>query len=108
MNTKNVFVKGQEGFEEKLKDIASRFKGKGGGPEAESSVCASKMDIKDGYVWFWSDNSDVTNIISRSTKYILEVKDCYETIGMKIDKTGFRGCTYCFKVDSVSGEEEDG
>ena len=89
MNNKNTFVKGQKGFDKELKKIAVKFKGKGGGPEAESAVVACKMDIKEGYVWFWADNSDITNIISRSKKYILEVRDCNETIGMKIDRKGF-------------------
>ena len=93
-----ILLKGSDGFSAALDEIATRFKGKGGGPESESAVTANKEDIKDGYVWFYSCNSDVSKIINRSRKYILEVKDSGEYISMKMDANGFRGAVYSFKV----------
>ena len=58
--------KGEDGWDDALQDLAHRYKGLGGGPDSESSVHASKQDIKEGYAWFWSDNSDVSNLIQRS------------------------------------------
>ena len=69
-NKRNIFTRDDKEFEKKLKNISARFKGIGGGPESESAVVACKIDIKDGFVWFWADNSDITNLISRSKKYI--------------------------------------
>ena len=77
--------KGEEGFEAALQDIASRYKGLGGGPSSESSVHASKQDIREGYAWFWSDNSDVSNLIQRSRDYILEIRDHGDNISFKLE-----------------------
>ena len=90
--------KGEEGFEEALQDLASKYKGLGGGPHSESSVHASKQDIKEGYAWFWSDNSDISNLIQRSRDYILEVRDFGGNVSMKIDKRGYRGPIYAFRT----------
>ena len=78
--------------------MANRFKGLGGGPESESAVNAMKGDLKDGYVWFWSDNSDITNLIMRSSDYILQLDDYDETVAVKMDKKGFRSVCHAFKV----------
>ena len=96
--SKNTYKKDDKNFLKNIKKIAKRFKGKGGGPESESAVTANKQDIQDGFVWFWSDNSDITNLIARSTRYILEVIDHGHAVGMKIDKKGFRSCCHAFKV----------
>ena len=104
--SEKIYKKGDKDFLKDIKKIARRFKGKGGGPDSETAVNAHKQDIQDGWVWFWSDNSDITNLISRSTGYILEVKDHGETVGMKMDKKGFRSCCHAFKVSNkgaVSG-----
>lgn len=102
------WTKGEEGFEEALQYLASEYKGLGGGPDSESSVHASKQDIKDGYAWFWSDNSDISNLIQRSRDYILEVRDFDGMVSMKLDKRGYRGPIYAFRPDrNGSSEEED-
>ena len=102
------WTKGEEGFEEALSDLAARYKGLGGGPHSESSVHASKQDIREGYAWFWSDNSDVSNLIQRSKEYILEVRDFGGNISMKLDKRVYRGSIYAFRPDrNVNSEEED-
>jgi hypothetical protein len=100
--------RGEEGFEAALKDLATKYKGLGGGPDSESSVHASKQDIKEGFAWFWSDNSDISNLIQRSKDYILEVRDFGGNVSMKLDKTGYRGPIYAFRPDkNESSEEED-
>jgi len=95
---RKIYKKDDKNFLKKIKTIAKRFKGKGGGPESESAVTANKFDLQDGFVWFWSDNSDITNLISRSSAYIIEVYDCQYTVGIKMDRKGFRSCCHAFKV----------
>tara|TARA_R100000406_G_scaffold93736_1_gene84367 strand:+ start:865 stop:1191 length:327 start_codon:yes stop_codon:yes gene_type:complete len=99
--------KGEEGFEQALQDLAARYKGLGGGPDSESSVHASKQDIREGFAWFWSDNSDVSNLIQRSKDYILEVRDHGGNISMRIDKRGYRGPIYAFRPDRSENVEEE-
>ena len=99
--SKKTYTKGDENFLKNIFGIAERFKGKGGGPESESAVNAQKQDLQDGFVWFWSDNSDITNLISRSTKYILEVVDYNETVSIKVARKGFRSCYHAFKVSRL-------
>ena len=100
--------KGEDGWDDALQDLANRYKGLGGGPDSESSVHASKQDIKEGYAWFWSDNSDVSNLIQRSKEYILEVRDFGGNVSMKVDKRAYRGTIYAFRPDKNGsiGEEE--
>ena len=85
-------------FKAKLQEIRKRFTGRGGGPDAETAVNAHKQDLKEGFVYFWSDNSDIATVIKRSAAYILEVKDCDETVRFKIDRKGFRSCCHAFKL----------
>ena len=99
--------RGEEGFETALQDQAVKYKGLGGGPDSESSVHASKQDIKGGYAWFWSDNSDVSNLIQRSQDYILEVRDFGGNVSMKIDKRAYRGSIYAFRPDKNGSSEEE-
>ena len=101
------WIKGEEGFELALQDIAHRYKGLGGGPNSESSVHASKQDIKEGFAWFWSDNSDVSNLIQRSKDYILEVRDHGGNISFKLDKAAYRGPIYAFRPDRLLNENLD-
>ena len=98
------WTKGEEGFEKALQDIANRYNGLGGGPNSESSVHASKQDIREGYAWFWSDNSDVSNLIQRSRDYIIEVRDHGDNVSFKLDKKGYRGPIYAFRPDRMLNE----
>ena len=101
------WIKGEQGFEKALQDLASRYKGLGGGPNRESSAYASKQDIREGFAWFWSDNSDVSNLIQRSKDFILEVRDFGDNVSMKIDKRGYRGPIYAFRPDRSENVEEE-
>tara|TARA_R110002073_G_scaffold124774_1_gene269149 strand:+ start:713 stop:1015 length:303 start_codon:yes stop_codon:yes gene_type:complete len=98
MDAHTVHKREDADFSKKVAAIAKRFKGKGGGPDAESCINANKHDINQGFVYFWSDNSDVANLLNRSMKYVLEVSDYGETVQIKMDKTGFRSCVHSFKV----------
>mgnify|MGYP003148848121 CR=1 FL=1 len=93
-----TYNKGDADFKEALKKIAKRFKGKGGGPDAETLINACKHDINLGYVTLWSDNNDITNLINRSRRYILMMKDYGDAIEFRIDRKGFRSCCHAFKV----------
>ena len=95
---RQVYKKGEVDFNKNLDKVAARFKGKGGGPDAESAVNTHKQDLAEGYVTFYSDNSEITNLLTRSRKYVLEVDDFGETVCIKIDKKGFRSCIHAFKV----------
>jgi len=90
--------RGDPAFTPKLQELKKRFTGKGGDPESETSVNSQKQDLKDGFVYFWSDNSDVANLIKRSEGYLIAVLDCGETVRFKVDKKGFRNCCHAFKL----------
>ena len=95
---KKVYKRDDPNFNEKITEVAKRFKGKGGGPDSETAINAYKQDLGDGYVSFYSDNSDITNLLSRSKDYVLEVIDYGENVSIKIDKKGFRSCYHAFKL----------
>ena len=93
-----LYKKTDPDFDVKIKNLSKRFKGKGGGPDRETAINAHKKDLSDGYVLFCSDNSDITNLISRSKNYILEVRDYGENVVIKMDRKGFRSCFHAFKI----------
>jgi hypothetical protein len=90
--------RGEPGFEQKLEELKRKFSGVKKSAESETAVNANKQDLKDGYVTFWSDNSDITQLINRSSAYILSVMDCDETVRFHIDRKGFRSCYHAFKL----------
>jgi len=85
-------------FDKVIEEIRKRFHGCGGDEESESHLCNNKQDLKDGYVYFWSNNKDVAKLITRSKKYILEAKDMGYAVQFKMAKEGFRNVTSAFKV----------
>jgi len=85
-------------FETIVQEIRERFHGCGGDEESESHLCNNKQDLKDGYVYFWSNNKDVAKLITRSQKYILEIRDMGYAVQFKMAKEGFRNVTSAFKV----------
>ena len=99
------YKKNEPDFQEKLQELHARFKGKGGTPESESAINNNKYDLKDGFVWFYSDNCDVSKLIQRSDSYILEVRDHGHSVDFKMDKRGFRSCINAFKVNRGTNDE---
>ena len=85
-------------FETIVEEIRARFHGCAGDEESESHLCNNKQDLKDGYVYFWSNNKDVAKLITRSKKYILEIRDMEYAVQFKMAKEGFRNVTSAFKV----------
>ena len=84
---------------ELLKETAARFKGKGGGPEAENTVIDSKLDKKmDGTVSVWAMGGTVARIINRCGPAIKAMRIEKEGVSFRIDKSAFRGVTYAFKI----------
>lgn len=77
------------------------FKGKGGGPEAESVVVDSKLDKDTVHVY--SGKHDVAKLIERCRNCIVSYKVTYDTDGnpigcdLEIKRKVFRGIYYCFK-----------
>ena len=90
--------RGEPGFEQKLEELQKRFSGVKKNAESETAVNVNKQDLKDGYVTFWSDNSDITQLINRSSAYIVAVMDCDETVRFHLDRKGFRSCYHAFKL----------
>ena len=82
--------------QKKLKQIAERWKGKSGGPEAETTVSDSKMD-KD-CVHVWSCTADVAKIIQRCGSAIKNVREDEYGVSFEIHRSAFRGAPYAFKV----------
>lgn len=90
--------RGDSRFEKKLQELKKRFTGVKKSAESETAVNAQKQDLRDGFVYFWSDNSDITKLIKRSASHIIAVRDCGETVCFKVSKDGFRGCCHAFKL----------
>ena len=82
--------------QKKLQEIAERWKGKSGGPEAETTIADSKLD-KD-CVHVWSCTSDVTKIIDRCGSAILKIREDNDGVAFEIHRSAFRGAPYAFKV----------
>jgi len=82
--------------QKKLQEIAERWKGKSGGPEAETTIADSKLD-KD-CVHVWSCTSDVTKIIDRCGNAILKIREDNDGVAFEIHRSAFRGAPYAFKV----------
>ena len=82
--------------QKKLQEIAERWKGKGGGPEAETTIADSKLD-KD-CVHVWSCTSDITKIIDRCGNAILKIREDNDGVAFEIHRSAFRGAPYAFKV----------
>ena len=84
---------------ELLQEVAARFKGKGGGPEAENTIVDSKIDRKsDGTVSVWAMGGTVSKIIGRCGSAIKYMRVEKEGVSFYIDSSAFRGVTYAFKV----------
>lgn len=85
-----------------LKQIAKQFKGKSGGPEAESILVDSNMDKKDGFVSVWSNRHDLTKIIERCGPAIVSYKvmgDMNKGGGVQllIKRSAYRGIQCAFR-----------
>ena len=98
MEKTKVITRETPNFESLVEEIRERFHGCGGNEESESHLCNNKQDLKEGYVYFWSNNKDVAKLITRSKKYILEVRDMGYAVQFKMAKEGFRNVTSAFKV----------
>ena len=80
-----------------LKEIASHFKGKGGGPESESHIVDCNADKKDGFVWVYSNKADATKIIDRCGPAILDYRFLDSGVQLQIDRKAFRGIHCAFR-----------
>ncbi len=82
--------------QKKLQEIAERWKGKAGGPEAETTIADSKLD-KD-CVHVWSCTADVAKIIDRCGSAIRKIREDNNGVAFEIHRSAFRGAPYAFKV----------
>jgi hypothetical protein len=84
--------------QQEINEIKLRYKGKGGGPEAESHVCDSKLDKDDNIVRVYSTTADVSKILDRCGSAVKKISDDGEGVAIEIDRSAFRGIAYSFKV----------
>ena len=81
-----------------LKEIASHFKGKGGGPEGESHIIDANADKKEGFVYVYSTKADAAKIIDRCGDAVLEYSFLDKRgVQLKIDRKAFRGIHCAFR-----------
>jgi len=81
-----------------LKEIASYYKGKGGGPEGESHIIDANADKKEGFVWVYSTKADAAKIIDRCGDAILDYSFLdAQGVQLKIDRKAFRGIHCAFR-----------
>lgn len=81
-----------------LKEIASYYKGKGGGPEGESHIIDANADKKEGFVWVYSTKADAAKIIERCGDAILDYSFLdAQGVQLKIDRKAFRGIHCAFR-----------
>ena len=81
-----------------LDDILVAFKGKGGGPEAESILNDSNTDKKDNSVFIWSNKNDAAKIIERCRNSIKSFKYDGSGVSLEIDRKAFRGIHCAFRT----------
>ena len=93
------YIRGDKDFNKVLREIKKRFHGKAGDSESESMIDCNKGDLKEGFVWFYSNNKDAAKLIERSRKFILEIRDHGDHgVHFKMSKEGFRSVITAFKV----------
>jgi|TARA_R110001583_G_scaffold17957_13_gene72181 hypothetical protein len=81
-----------------LKEIATYYKGKGGGPEGESHIIDANADKKEGFVWVYSTKADAAKIIDRCGDAILDYSFLdAQGVQLKIDRKAFRGIHCAFR-----------
>ena len=93
-----VIKNSDKSFSTTLDELVSRFHGMGGDEWSESHLCCNKQDLKEGYVYVWSNNKDVAKLITRSRKFIIEVRDLDDAVQFKMSKQGFRSVITACKV----------
>lgn len=80
-----------------LEEIATIFRGKGGGLEAESIINDSNFEKKEGYVSVWSNKADAAKIIDRCKKGIKVYSLVGDGVQLTIDRKYFRGLVCAFR-----------
>ena len=81
-----------------LPEIKQHFKGKGGGPEAESHIIDANADKKEDFVWFYSNKADAAKVIDRCSKDIIEYSFLDSGVQLKIARKAFRGLEFAFRT----------
>lgn len=86
-----------------LEELAKSFKGTGGS-EKETVLVDCYADRGDGYVTVWSNKSDVSKIVKRCEKSIIDYEIRGDGILFYIDRKSFRGVVSAFKVSTSSSK----
>jgi hypothetical protein len=90
--------RGDPGFESKLEELRKRFTGVKKNADSETAVNVNKFELDNGYVTFWSDNSDITQLLKRSSGYVVSVLDLGDSVRIHLERAGFRSCYHAFKL----------
>jgi len=96
-NSKNGGWGALRGDKPSLVEVKKHFKGKGGGPEAESHIIDANADKKEDFVWFYSNKADAAKVIERCEKDIIDYSFLDSGIQLKIARKAFRGMQFAFR-----------
>tara|TARA_Y100001973_G_scaffold106046_1_gene181739 strand:- start:6111 stop:6392 length:282 start_codon:yes stop_codon:yes gene_type:complete len=81
-----------------LDRIIKEYKGKSGGPEAESILVDNKEEAKDGIIEVYAMGKDAAKIAERCWPAIVKVKFEGEACFLTIKRSAFRGLHTAFKI----------
>ena len=86
-------------LDKKIKDkIIKEYKGKSGGPEAESILVDSKQEAKTGLIEIYVMGKDAAKIAERCWPAITDVRFEGNACFLTIKRSAFRGLHTAFKI----------
>lgn len=80
-----------------LNEVKEMFKGKGGGPEAESVLLDSNFHKKEGVVTLWSNKADAAKVIERCGSSVISFEVRGDGVSLVINRDAFRGIHCAFR-----------
>tara|TARA_Y100000593_G_C4284584_1_gene324696 strand:+ start:238 stop:510 length:273 start_codon:yes stop_codon:yes gene_type:complete len=78
--------------------IMRKFKGKGGGPEAETILLDNKQEEKEGVVTVYAHGKNAAKIATRCWPAITKVRIEGDAVFFTIERRAFRGIHTAFKI----------
>ena len=78
--------------------IQKKFKGKAGGPEAESILIDNNEERKSGYIDVYAHGKNAAKIAERCWPAITKVTFSHEAVTFRIKRSAFRGIHTAFKI----------
>ncbi len=78
--------------------VMKKFKGKAGGPEAESILVDNNEERKSGFIEVYAHGKNAAKIAERCWPAITQVKFEGEAVTFRIRRSAFRGIHTAFKI----------